>query len=116
MKLRTRRVLLFSLAAILAIPVVGKLVYRAEADDEARNAVKPVGEYRPQRLLNALPPIKKPPFVSVDEANGKIAPNELVLGVQVNGEARAFPINMLTGPRREIFNDELGQMPIAATW
>jgi hypothetical protein len=34
----------------------------------------------------------------------------------VEGKARAYPINMLTGPRREIINDELGGKAIAATW
>jgi len=42
--------------------------------------------------------------------------NELVLGLELNGEARAYPINMLTGPSREIINDTLGGIPIAATW
>ena len=32
------------------------------------------------------------------------------------GQARAYPINMLTGPSREIINDVLGGVPIAATW
>jgi hypothetical protein len=45
-----------------------------------------------------------------------VRPNELVLGVVVEGKARAYPINMLTGPRREIINDELGGKAIAATW
>ena len=38
------------------------------------------------------------------------------LGVEVGGEARAYPINMLSGPNREILNDTLGGRPIAATW
>ncbi len=53
---------------------------------------------------------------SVDEADETLRPNELVLGVQVGKEARAYPINMLTGPSREILNDELGGRAIAATW
>jgi hypothetical protein len=46
----------------------------------------------------------------------EVTDNELVLGVVVNGEARAYPINMLTGPSREIINDTLGGTAIAATW
>jgi hypothetical protein len=34
----------------------------------------------------------------------------------VKGESRADPINMLTGPQREIINDRLGGRAIAATW
>ena len=51
-------------------------------------------------------------FLKSDEVVG----NELVLGVVVNGKARAYPINMLTGPAREIINDQLGGAAIAATW
>jgi hypothetical protein len=46
----------------------------------------------------------------------QINPTELVLGVTVNGQSRAYPINMLTGPQREIINDQLGGHAIAATW
>ena len=42
--------------------------------------------------------------------------SELVLGVTVGKESRAYPINMLTGPSREILNDTLGGQAIAATW
>jgi hypothetical protein len=49
-------------------------------------------------------------------AEAKIADNELVIGVEVGGEARAYPINQLTGPSREIINDQLAGIAIAATW
>jgi hypothetical protein len=39
-----------------------------------------------------------------------------VLGVSIGDQSRAYPINMLTGPRREIINDELAGHAIAATW
>jgi len=42
--------------------------------------------------------------------------DELVIGVVIDGEARAYPINQLTGPDREIINDELAGTAIAATW
>jgi hypothetical protein len=42
--------------------------------------------------------------------------DELVLGVEIGGDTCAYPINMLTGPDREIINDELGGRAIAATW
>ena len=53
---------------------------------------------------------------TVEDAWEDLAETELVLGVAVNGEARAYPINMLTGPSREIVNDTLGGRKIAATW
>lgn len=45
-----------------------------------------------------------------------VADTELVLGVEINGESRAYPINMLTGPSREVFNDTLGDTNVVVTW
>ena len=74
-------------------------------------------EFRPQVVIRrAFPAIKTPPVIAAGQANKILRPTELVLGVVVNGAARAYPINMLTGPRREIINDSLGHTPIAATW
>ena len=75
-----------------------------------------VHDFNPQVVLGPQPPIVNPPFVRAGEALDKIQPNELVLGVVVDGAARAYPINMLTGPSREIFNDNLAGRSIAATW
>jgi hypothetical protein len=38
------------------------------------------------------------------------------LGIALEDQARAYPINMLTGPRREVINDTLAGREIAATW
>lgn len=73
-------------------------------------------DFRPQKLLDPLPPITKFPTKTVREAKDEINPTELVIGVTVGKESRSYPINMLTGPRREILNDELGGKAIAATW
>jgi len=73
-------------------------------------------DFRPRRVLPPRPPITDPPLLSGTKAASQIADNELVLGVVVNDEARAYPINMLNGPSREIINDMLGGVPIAATW
>ena len=72
--------------------------------------------FRPRRLLKEQPAITQFDTKSAAEAAGVLDPNELVLGVVIGDEARAYPINMLTGPRREIINDVINQRPIAATW
>jgi len=46
--------------------------------------------------------------LTVEQAKGKVEGDELVLVVDIDGVARAYPINMLTGPAREIINDKLG--------
>ncbi len=71
--------------------------------------------YRPQQVLfRPIRPIVNPKIETAAETD--LADNELVIGAVINGQARAWPINQLTGPLREIINDELGGTPVAATW
>lgn len=72
--------------------------------------------WAPVRQLEQQPPITDFQIKSVDEAKNEINPEDLVLGVTLNGQSRAYPLNVLTGPEREVFNDTLGGVPIAATW
>lgn len=51
-----------------------------------------------------------------DEADSQIDDRELVIGIEKDGQAMAYPVNILTGPRREILNTELGETPVAVTW
>ncbi len=74
------------------------------------------GEFRPQKVLDPLPPLTEFPVKKVSEVGKDLNPAELVIGVTVGKESRAYPVNMLTGPRREILNDTLGGKSIAATW
>jgi hypothetical protein len=94
---------------ILIIPV---LVFSCSQSLLAQN---PEREFNPKTVINRVfDPITDFPVISIAET--ELENNELVLGTVINGEARAYPINMLTGPRREILNDRLGNQAIAATW
>lgn len=73
-------------------------------------------EYRPRRVVPRIRPITSAKFIDVEKVTNQVKDNELVLGVVIEGKARAYPINMLTGPRREIINDTLKDRAIAATW
>lgn len=75
-------------------------------------------EFNPRVVIpRAFPAIVKPKIASLEEADGSLVRDEeLVLGVVLGKEARAYPINTLTGPQREIINDHLGGQAIAATW
>ena len=74
-------------------------------------------EFQPQQVVPAFPAIVEAPHLAGDAATPEVvAANELVLGIELDGQARAYPINMLTGPRREIINDELAGRQLAATW
>ena len=73
-------------------------------------------DFQPVTLMKPLPAIVDAPIQTWEEMAGKIDEEELVLGISLNGISRAYPINMLNGPRREIINDKLGEKAIAATW
>ncbi len=74
-------------------------------------------KFNPHKALDKpVRPIVNPNIVAAGKTAEPMRNDELVLGVVVNGQARAYPINMLTGPMREIINDRLGERDIAATW
>ena len=66
--------------------------------------------------------VDEPPVVSgfevltAADAEMLILPDELVLGVEIDGESRAYLMNMMTGPDREVFNDSIAGHPIVVTW
>ena len=84
-----------------------------DRDDKHSDSVP---EFNPGRACQPRPAITDAPTIAASDVTDQAADEELVLGVVVNGEARAYPINMLTGPSREIINDSLGGRDIAATW
>ena len=63
---------------------------------------------------DAIPAILDPQFISAAEAVSQMQPSERVLGVSINGEHRAYPLNLLS--RHEIVNDTVGGKPVAVTW
>lgn len=86
------------------------------AEGSVATAQPKAEEFRPRKLLDPLPPITAFPVKKVKDVGDALNPSELVIGVTVGKESRAYPVNMLTGPRREILNDTLGAKSIAATW
>lgn len=64
--------------------------------------------------VGAIPAIDEPEFVSGAEADRQMRPKEPVLGVVVDGEARAYSLWQLDA--HEIVNDEIAGTAIAATW
>ena len=63
---------------------------------------------------DGIPAILKPDMISADFAAIMMDPNERVLGLSINGDHRAYPLNMLS--RHEIVNDTVGGKPVAVTW
>jgi uncharacterized protein DUF3179 len=76
--------------------------------------VKDNTRYIIQQLLprDGIPPIYDPQFTSAEQSG--FNPDELVMGVEINDDARAYPVGLLR--RREIVNDVVGGIPILITW
>ena len=70
--------------------------------------------YTWQQLLlrDSIVPIYDPTFVVGETA--LLESRELVIGVAINGEAKAYPIGPLNG--REMVNDVVGGVPVLVTW
>ena len=71
-----------------------------------------LGQYRQLLPRDAINPIYEPRFLSAEDAG--LDPGELVIGVELNGESKAYPIGPLV--RREMVNDTVGGVPILVTW
>lgn len=71
-------------------------------------------EYTWNQLLarDAILPIYESEFVSAEDA--PYDDDELVIGVELNGDARAYAIGPLNS--REMVNDTVGGAPILVTW
>ena len=63
---------------------------------------------------DAIPAIDNPQFVSGADADAIYHPEEIVLGVEIDGDARAYSVPFLRG--HENVNDEVGGTPVAVTW
>jgi len=55
-------------------------------------------------------------LTAVPAARAALRDDDLVLGVVIGGEARAYPVNLMWEPQNEALNDTLGGEAIAATW
>ena len=64
--------------------------------------------------LDGIRAITDPDFVPAGEASRWMKSREQVIGLEINGEAKAYPINILS--RHEIVNDVVGGGPVAITW
>ena len=61
-----------------------------------------------------IPPIDNPKFETVDEAAQWLVDREPVVSLELEGEARAYPLRILTS--HEVVNDEIGSRAVAVTY
>lgn len=63
---------------------------------------------------DAIPAIDNPRFITAAEADKQLSLRDLVIGVSIDGEHRAYGAAFLSA--HEIVNDTLGGRAIAVTW
>ena len=61
-----------------------------------------------------IPSINDPKFVAPSEASAWLKDVEPVVAMEVDGDARAYPLQILTW--HEIVNDDIGDVPVAVTF
>jgi hypothetical protein len=52
----------------------------------------------------------------VGAGEASLRDTDMVLGIALGGQARAYPVSLMWGPEHEVVNDTLGGRPIATTW
>ena len=95
--------LLFALSMLVA-PRVADAQERINRDQSATTNLRDEGY--PVRTGLEL--------VAADEAD--LHDDDMILGVTIGGEARAYPVNLMWEPQNEVLNDTLGDAAITATW
>ncbi len=108
----------------LGAGLVGRVVSSRDALDtpapvDPRTVYDPVraGEERPPGYRQLLPrdgikPVYDPAFVPASSVPW--SDDDLVIGVEIDGQAKAYPVNFLN--RREMVIDRLAGIPILVTW
>jgi hypothetical protein len=63
---------------------------------------------------DGIPPLDTPRFLDVASGNRYLKPRQPILAMQVSGQARAYPLQIMIW--HEIANDTLGGVPISVTY
>ncbi len=71
-----------------------------------------IQRYRSDAAVDAILPVYDPVFATSAEID--LHEDDLVIGVDIGSDARAYPVRMLR--RREMVNDIVGGVPILVTW
>jgi len=82
--------------------------------DFTRISVSPESIFSGGPPKDGIPAVDEPSYVSMAIADDWLAATEPVIALEVNGAARAYPIQILMW--HEIANDELGGVPVSVTF
>ncbi len=91
----------------IAVLLIAAPTFRASAQN--KDLPK---EYQQILPRGGIPAVMNPVYVKAKDA--EISPDTWVLGVVIDGQARAYSLNLLN--HHEIVNDQIGSTPFAAVW
>ncbi len=64
-------------------------------------------------VVDGIPSLDNPPMITADQAT-YMQDDDLVFGVKINGDARAYPLRIMGW--HEMFNDTIGGVPVALAY
>ena len=108
-------VIAISVAAIVA--TLTSDVQEVRGGERAQPVEEAIAAFDPEEIADVLPrdaiaAIFEPALVPA--ATAALPATDFVIGVELAGRARAYPIRVLSA--HEIVNDEIAGQPYAATW
>ena len=74
----------------------------------------PETEIRTLLPKDGIPAIDAPEYASVKDAKRFMQPDEMVIGINIKGEKRAYSVPLLSS--HEIVNDVVGGSAVSVTW
>jgi hypothetical protein len=89
-------------------------VFETQAEREINYIVPPDQIISGGPPVDGIPSIDDPKFISVQEADNRLDDSELVLGINISNDVRAYPLQILVW--HEIVNDNVGGFPVAVTY
>lgn len=128
-KLKTTIIFVIIITAIAAVVVVTNFGYPTitnSADTKQLGTQGNSGKDEPKPIVpldkivsggpppDGIPSIDNPKFVSIQEADKFLQDGDQVVGLNINGDIRAYPLQILVW--HEIVNDNVGGTPVAVTY
>ena len=78
------------------------------------SAAGPETEIRTLLPKDGIPSIDAPKYASVKDAEGFMQPDEMIIGINIKGDKRAYSVRLPSS--HEIVNDVVGGSAVSVTW
>ena len=107
------RIVFTTLFGLLSVTLCGSAAY-----SQARSKKALESEYRSNSFRavsrDSFPVLHNPSMGTVEDGDRVLQPNEWVIGIALNGEAKAYPVDVMG--IHELINDAVGGTPITVCW